>query len=868
MQDRESEQREDVSPHEPETASREHPWFRVLDWFTPTAERDLDVDDRRRVRYLVVSSAIGAATFLSLSLIVPDWGARAVGAANTATGVLLLFVPVLLKLTGRLVLATRIHVAILFCYVAGLTIATGGASVGILYAACVVPVAASLLGGGRSGVLWTLPLLGVLVGVMLAGRAGVEFPLQPNPNVTAINRFYGAIALTLGVLWVVRIYETTKNQALREIEAAYDAARREQRRRARSEQRFRTLFENALVCIHEVGPDGRIQSMNPAGLAVLGFKQEEDIIGTAYLDFVADFDRERVSELMQRALSGEVCEFEFTADLGGSLRTFVSSFIPLRDSRGDVVRLIGHTHDITERTRAERALRNSEERLAMVLEATSEGLWDWNLVTDEVFFSRQWFESLGYAAGDFPNHVSTWEALIHPDDMPQMQELLRKHIEGKTESYECENRLLMKSGEWRENLDRGSVVERDDEGRPLRMVGIDVDITHRKRDEAALAQSQKLESLGVLAGGIAHDFNNLLVGILGNAELARAQLDVESPVRETLGEIEAAGQQAADLTKQLLAYAGKGESQVECLDLDPLVEDALRLARGSVSRELVIRHRHAAGAVTRVNADAGRIRQVVINLVINAAESIGSGPGTVLVRTGVMHATRDYLDGCSVREGLTEGECAFIEIQDDGCGMDAATVAKIFDPFFTSKSFGRGLGLATTLGTVVEYGGTIKVSSEPGRGATFRLLFPNQREEAQSGFERDAVAERNGSGRVLVADDDGIVLSVTEKVLTRAGFQVVAVASGAEALQRVREDPDGYSAALLDLNMPDMSGEATFEKLREIRGDLPVVFFSGHSEQDIADLVDRQPRTAFVSKPFRSSEIVDSLNGLLGTTGA
>jgi nitrogen-specific signal transduction histidine kinase len=396
------------------------------------------------------------------------------------------------------------------------------------------------------------------------------------------------------------------------------------------------------------------------------------------------------------------------------------------------------------------------------------------------------------------------------------------------------------------------------------MVGVDIDITERRRTEAALQQARKLESLGILAGGIAHDFNNLLVGILGNAELALMELPVDSPAREKLGDIQISSQHAAELTNQLLVYAGRGELLIEVSNLDDLVGETVRLVRSSLSRDVEIEY-EASGDPSWINADASQIRQLVVNLLLNAAESLGSRRGTVQVRTGVMWASRAYLADCFAHPELPEGEYAFVEIQDDGCGMDRDELSRIFDPFFSTKSKGRGLGLASTLGIVRGHGGTISVDSEPGRGTTFRVALPHTSSPQAAVADAREETKIVAGGTILVVDDDKTVLSVATRMLSHAGFDVIEVSSGEDAVRTLRERADRISAVLLDVTMPHMSGETTFEELRKIRPGLPVLFFSGHSEEDGASLTRGRQRTAFLRKPFFLAALTQKLDELLST---
>src|SRR5262249_16490473 len=245
----------------------------------------------------------------------------------------------------------------------------------------------------------------------------------------------------------------------------------------------------------------------------------------------------------------------------------------------------------------------------------------------------------------------------------------------------------------------------------------------RRKVQVKLLHAQKLESLGVLSGGIAHDFNNLLVGILGNAGLALHELPENAPVRHTIAEIETAALRAAELTRQLLAYAGRGQSVVQRVSMAELVRDMANLLASAVGKTARLDYQ-LAEQVPRVEGDATQLRQVVMNLTSNAGEAIGGGSGTITLTTGEMQADRAYLAESQLGAGLSAGPYVFLEVKDDGHGMHPATLAKIFDPFFTTKFTGRGLGLAAVLGIVRAHKGAIRVSSAPGRGTTIRVLLP------------------------------------------------------------------------------------------------------------------------------------------------
>jgi signal transduction histidine kinase/CheY-like chemotaxis protein len=408
-------------------------------------------------------------------------------------------------------------------------------------------------------------------------------------------------------------------------------------------------------------------------------------------------------------------------------------------------------------------------------------------------------------------------------------------------------------------------------GRPPRLRGLMVDITARKRAEAdreamekKLLETQKLESLGVLAGGIAHDFNNLLTGILGHASLARLELPVGAPTGEALAQIEKAALRAADLCKQMLAYSGKGRFVVQSLDLNELVADTLELLQVSVSKKAALRT-----AFTRplpaVSADATQLRQVVMNLVINASEALGDRTGTITVGTGRLQADAGYFATTQYSVALPPGDYVYLEVTDDGCGMSRETLARIFDPFFTTKFSGRGLGLAAVHGIIRGHQGAIKVYSEPGKGTAFRILLPATPGAAET-LQRPAPAPAlwRGEGIVLIIDDEPAVRQVLESMLELLGFTPESAADGALGVEKFGRDPARYAAVLLDLTMPQMDGEEAFRRLRQVRPDVKVLLMSGFNKQDAVHRFIGKGLAGFLQKPFEVSTFIAELRAVLG----
>lgn len=381
--------------------------------------------------------------------------------------------------------------------------------------------------------------------------------------------------------------------------------------------------------------------------------------------------------------------------------------------------------------------------------------------------------------------------------------------------------------------------------------------TERERMYASVLHAQKLESLGVLAGGIAHDFNNLLVAIVGNMDLAVCELDTGSPARPLLSEASIAAERAAELCQQMLAYSGKGRFVVRSVDMNEVVREMSALLDVSISKSAALEWK-LAPEVAPIQVDVTQLRQVVMNLITNASDAIGSNEGVITIGTGTSTCPAEYLAAMDVGVGLEPGLYTWLEISDTGMGMDAETRLRIFDPFFTTKFTGRGLGLAAVLGIVRGHKAALGVYSEPGRGTTFKVLFPvsGTAAEAPSADAEQGPRAQPGHETVLVVDDESAVRGVAKRILSDAGFQVLLAADGEEALRICAERPD-VRVVLLDMAMPRMSGEEAFRRLRAARPDVRVVLCSGYSEQDAADRFAGEGPISFLHKPYRAAELVD-----------
>ncbi len=377
-------------------------------------------------------------------------------------------------------------------------------------------------------------------------------------------------------------------------------------------------------------------------------------------------------------------------------------------------------------------------------------------------------------------------------------------------------------------------------------------------NEARMMHDQKLESLGELAGGLAHDFNNLLSSILGSAELGLLELPEDHGAAAHLVTVRDTAIGAGALCRQLLAYAGKGCFRLQNANLSQIVRDQQRLLRTAVSKNCTV-ELSLADELPPVMVDVSQIHQVLMNLVVNASEAVGENQGSVRVTTGATLCDAEYLSSAHVDGECKPGRYVFIEVSDDGCGIDEELRVKLFDPFFSTKFAGRGLGLAAVHGIVNGHKGSIRVSSEVDKGSTFKIFFPvSSSEVVAAPLSRQSNA-RTGSGLVLLVDDDRAVARVGVRMLEVLGFDSIVAHNGEEGVHLFAEHKHELRAVVLDLTMPVMGGVEAFRQMRAIDAKIPVVLTSGFNEQDTVQEFLGKGLAGFLQKPFRVGELREQL---------
>ncbi|MDD2897970.1 MAG: PAS domain S-box protein [Desulfuromonadaceae bacterium] len=609
-----------------------------------------------------------------------------------------------------------------------------------------------------------------------------------------------------------------------------------------------------------------IKEVTPAGSRVLqasdNFDEMVGIPGSAMTGkmtaelFPAEFAAKIDAEDRAVVTKGEVHKID--EDFNG--RNYTTIKFPL--VQGERILLAGYTIDITERRRTEAALMESEQRFRSLLEdIPSVAAQGYALDGTVLFWNRASEQMYGYTPEEALG--ANLLDLIIPEEMKAGVTGAIQKMAESGEAIPAGELLLKRKDGSRVPVFSSHALLTPIGGQP-ELFCLDIDLTERKcaeeqriKLEQQLRHAQKLESLGVLAGGIAHDFNNILMAIMGNADLALMRINRESPAVENLHRIEQASARAADLAKQMLAYSGKGKFVVENIDINTLLEDMLHMLEVSISKKAVLRINKYSPLPT-IDADATQMRQIIMNLVINASEAIGDKSGVIAISTGCIDCNRGYLKDVWLDESLDEGLYVYLEIADTGCGMDNDTLAKLFDPFFTTKFTGRGLGMAAVLGIVRGHKGAIKVYSELKRGTTFKILLPASERPAEvsngTGFQSDW----KGAGNVLLVDDEEAVLGIGTEMLKELGFNVITAEDGRDAVEKFTVTPD-IDFVILDLTMPHMDGEQCFRELRRLRSDIKVIMSSGFNEQEVTQKFAGKGLAGFIQKPYKLSVLREAI---------
>ena len=624
-----------------------------------------------------------------------------------------------------------------------------------------------------------------------------------------------------------------------------------------SEARFRRLVEmlpQGLVTYQ----DGRITYANPAATAITR-TDPATVLGRPIADFIHPDDRAMLAERYGRIARGEDVppqDYTFLRGDGTSVRTETSGKIL---EPGPKPVLVSVFSDLTRRLEVEQALRESEERYRSVIEQAQDMIFlvdlDSKAITEA---NRAFHDTLGYAPGDLSR--LTLYGLVDADRESVDRNIASVRRQGSHAIGR--RRYLHADGSAKDVEVSGSICRA---GGQEFMVVLARDITARLATEQAMQQSQKLESLGVLAGGIAHDFNNLLTAMMGNLSLAQLRSHPSSPSWPYLDALEKSLQRASELTRQMLAYSGKGRFLTKVLDLNQVVEEMTHLLAVSISKRVALRFDLEKG-LPPVDADPAQLQQVVMNLVTNASDAIGDREGAIRIATGLVELDAEEIARDFPAQAVDPGRHLLLEVADTGCGMAAETLARIFEPFFTTKAAGRGLGLSAMLGILKGHRAGLRIQTALGQGTTFRIYLP-VRAGARIEEPREAPAQVvKPAGAVLVADDEAGIRSGAVEIFKLIGFPaVLEAADGLEALEVFKARRGEIALVFMDLTMPRMSGRDAFRAMRELDPAIPVILTSGYNEDSLPDGEARP--SAFLQKPYRMRQLQETVTAVLKERG-
>jgi len=617
-----------------------------------------------------------------------------------------------------------------------------------------------------------------------------------------------------------------------------------------SEARYRSLVAALPDAVLLRGADGRVLACNDVAVRLLGAASEADLLGEAHVVPPGTTIRtergelvgpEALPDLAALATGRSAPAAVYAVEQDGRTRWLRVAAEPVRSAAGAVTGSAAILTDVTERLVAQRARAESAARLDLAMAAGRMGVWDLDPVAEKGWWSPNLddlFLTHGRRRG-----VSGFMDCVHPDDRALVRGVLEDLVTGRRTALEVDARLVGSDGAARWARLRGE-VQRD--GGRSRIVGTVMDVTEQHRLEDELRRASRLESIGRLAGGVAHDFNNMLAAILGAVEL----LEDRCPpgLRDDLTTIRHASLRARDLTRQLLAFARRQPAELRVVELGALVQHVDRMLRPLVGGDVELVIEYSAPAFVR--ADPALLEQVLVNLVVNARDAMQDG-GRLVVRVG----RRTLPAG-----GTLSGEVAALEVIDSGTGIDEATRAHLFEPFFSTKGHGTGLGLASSYGIERQHGGDIAVESAPGAGARFSVLLPLVAAEPTSELEATPAAASGGEGTVLVVDDDPLVRATAARLLQSLGYQAEVAGDASEALACATARATPFDFLLCDVAMPGRGGPSVARELRERYPNLLVVFVSGYPGGGQAELAG----AAFLQKPYGRADLGAKLAAVRG----
>ena len=643
-------------------------------------------------------------------------------------------------------------------------------------------------------------------------------------------------------------------EALARVRACNEKARAEEALR-RSGANLRAIFNNSLQAFVLIDPDGTIQALNSTAAEwstrLLGRALRE---GARVADFVPE-----AADAFGAALGGEARNVErCLTDTDGSELWFETTHAPVVDEEGSVIGVCLNVRDISTRKQAERALRESEARYRDLFDNAS----DLVCATDPdgafVYVNRAWHHTIGLSGAELRR--GGFLDVVHPDSRERYGEVVARALAGETLTHV--ELVLVTSGDTPITVE-GNLSCTFQDGRPVMLRGIYRDVTERKRVEDQLRRAERMQAAGRLAGGMAHEVNNMMTGVIGFSEFLLRSFSEDDVRRAEVQEIIRAGTRASDVTRQLLAFTRRQLLHPEVLDVNGVVNGVEKLLRRSLGEDHVLGLKLSPDA-GEIRADRGQLEQVLINLTLNARDAMRQH-GRVTVATG--RATLDEVYAQSHGGvGIPPGKYVLLAVTDTGSGMEPEVQARIFEPFFTTKPIGQGtgLGLSTVYGIVKQSDGFVWCYSEPGQGTTFKIYLPRAGARSLPLEPAGPPTElRGGSETILVVEDEDVVRALACRGLREQGYTVLEARHGREALDRVEEGRHVIDLVISDVVMPELNGRELGSRLTALQPELPVLYMSGYTGDDVIQRGLLEPGVPFQQKPFTPQGLARKVREML-----
>jgi len=502
---------------------------------------------------------------------------------------------------------------------------------------------------------------------------------------------------------------------------------------------------------------------------------------------------------------------------------------------------------VSDYQRVEKDLRTSEERFMLASMGNGEGVWDYDFSTQQFYLSPSFREILGLGSENLPAKLSDFERMIHPDDKNSLFTTVREHWEQRSPLCTVEYRIKGQKNEYIWVRSRGTTLWSTNK-KPLRMVGNLVDITRERGLEEQFRQAQKMEAVGQFAGGIAHDFNNIIGIVLGYSDLLLRKLSKEDPSRVKIEAIRSAGQKAAQITKQLLAFSRRQLLQPQVIDLNAHLRESSKMIRCLLNEDIEVKI-DLCEKEARLKVDPNCLEQIIVNLVINSRDALLTG-GAITIKTKISDCKEEQ----TKPYGVAPGMYVMLEVKDTGQGISPEILVRIFEPFFTTKATGKGtgLGLSTVYGIVKQNAGFIQVQSEVGKGSSFQVYFPQSNQMTHKNSSNNELEEPpRGGETILIVEDEDWLRSLAYEILTGQGYTVFEVRNGDEALQLCSHESAKIDLVFTDIVMPKRDGMGLWDRLQKIRPEVKILFTSGYPSKHLSfqeEVIDKQLR--FITKPY------------------